>query len=181
MKNHNCVLISEMPKGTSDNCRFSKTSKPSLFGAVLVLAIGLLLSSLNVSLAQEVPETNLSIPAGRLTTNIPTATLIPIRNERLSNPHSGWVLVYRNLVSPAQAPNTEVHSRVVVGPDTAHQEAITWEITHTENSSCGGSEEECPDEIRILSVPAGYVAVPNRALVNEREGLRIFIVPLLVG
>ena len=182
MKNHNRVLISEMPKGTSDNWRCSKASKPSHFGAVLVLAIGLLLSSLNVSSAQEVPETNLSIPAGRLTTNIPESIIIPIQNARTQKGSDGWVLVYRNLVRSAQTPNTDLRFQSVKVPGTLRDGVIKWEILHTENEECLETVEVgCPDLIRILSVPEGYIAIPESAQVNERDGLRIFIVPLLIG
>ena len=181
MEIHTPVITSAMPRVVAGIGHFAAISIKRLQLTALALATMALLLLVGVSWAQEVPELDLSTPSGRLSTGIPAAILIPIRNESLPNSNGGWVLVYRNLVRGAQTPNADIHSRSVDVPGSMKEAVITWEITHTVNNKCTDAVEGCPDQIRVLSVPEGYVAVPQSAQVNEREGLRVLIIPIVVG
>lgn len=167
-------------------------AKGASFPAVFVKGFGLTLRNLfaaavpfmiaSVSVAQEVPELDLSIPAGRLSKGVPDSVIIPTGNNEDQASNSGWVLVYRNLVTSTATPNSDVRSKPVKLPNSKTLGVITWEIIHTENRNCLREVYYgCPDQIEILSVPEGYMAVPERAEVAEREGLKIYIVPILIG
>ena len=143
------------------------------------LAFTLFYGFSEASLAQEIPEQRLAIPSGRPTNNLPAVVIIPIRQDSQPFTGGGWILVYRNLERPAQTPSVGHHSQSVYLPGMLAEGLITWEITHTQNEKCSSSTGgPCPDLIYILSVPDGFVAVPESAQVDERDGLRIFVVPI---
>lgn len=181
MKSHSRVFASAVRKAT----RRPGLVRVSVIGRLLPVAftMAILVSHITsgAASAQEVPELNLSTPAGRLTTGIPEVVLVPIRKGSVRNQTGGWVLIYRNFVRDAEATRLDVRSRRVGLPGLSHEGVITWEITHTLNAKCIDVEGGCPDQIRVLSVPEGYMAVPESAQVEEREGLRILIIPIVIG
>lgn len=66
--------------------------------------------------------------------------------------------------------------------DSPANAVISWEIIRTRNNACvEETGSACPDMLRILSVPEGYMAVPESAWVDEGSGLEILIVPNGIG
>lgn len=119
-------------------------------------------------------------PYPRPHVSLPETILVPIRNERGSQTGGGWMLTYRNCYSSPDVPAREVHSRTVTWKAQARTigGSVSWEIIRTPNNECTDySGGPCPDTIRILSVPQGFVAVPNIERVNEGENRIIYIVP----
>lgn len=112
--------------------------------------------------------------------HLPEAILIPIRSQ-LSPGVPGWILTFRNTRRGPDAPDRETGARDVTatGPDGVPVAAtIAWEILRTRNDRCSDHPaKDCPDTLRILSVPDGFIAVPKSAIVEEDGVLRVFIVP----
>lgn len=52
---------------------------------------------------------------------------------------------------------------------------VTVNIVHTADGSCG--RPSCPDNLLVLSVTEGFVAVPTEVTVEEGTGATILIVP----
>ena len=118
------------------------------------------------------------VPPGIFRTAPPESMLLRIRVDGAAGP-AGWILSHRNRLSGAETPDHEIRSRTVErASETADPGRIAWEITRTRNDRCPARRDTpCPDFIRILRVPDGFIAVPQEAWVGEGEMLRIYIVP----
>lgn len=116
---------------------------------------------------------------------LPETILVPIRFEGAIAPQAGWVLTYRNDLRGAKTPDREIEARRVrsPGPDSDSIDGlISWEIVRTRNDSCSSrTNGPCPDTIRVLSVPDGFIAVPEALSVEEGAVLKIHIVPAGIG
>ena len=116
----------------------------------------------------------------KLLPSLPETILVPIKSEQNSQAGSGWMLTYRNGYSPEEAMDREVQSRDVtwLSNNQLIDGLISWEIIRTRNSACTDSVGgPCPDTIRVLSVPHGFVVVPSIEEVKEGAARVIFIVP----
>jgi hypothetical protein len=111
---------------------------------------------------------------------IPEVLLIAIRPDSTSQ-NVGWILSYRNALSAPDTPASETGTRVVevIGPDGQSVTArLVWHITRTRNDACLPLDgHACPDILRVLSVPEGFAAFPERAEVAEGGTVRLYIVP----
>ena len=116
---------------------------------------------------------------------LPEAILVPILWDGSPVPNGGWILTYRNALTGSEVALRDVESREVSVRDLAGdtlRARISWEITRTPNSSCAAADlGPCPDQIRVLSVPDGFLAVPDAAVVDEGAALRIYIVPAAIS
>ncbi len=116
---------------------------------------------------------------------IPETFVAPIKNSGGSAKSLGWVLIYRNQLTMPKSSIRDVQSQTVrVGGVSGNpiEGTISWRIQHSENSSCNDLEGgPCPDSIQVLSVPEGFIAVPDSALVSESEKLLIYIVRAEIG
>ena len=92
---------------------------------------------------------------------------------------SGWILTHRNRLTGAETPDEEVESRTVEHPfNNGARSLIAWTITRTKNDRCPERQKApCPDFVRIVAVPDGFLAVPQEAWVGEGDVLFIYIVP----
>lgn len=111
---------------------------------------------------------------------LPETILVPIKRPGKHRP-AGWALAYYNGFSGPDVPDREVLSRNVMTTNRAGMPAsgvISWEIVRTPNNRCA---ESCPDIIRVLAVPDGFMAFPTGSSVEEGAGLRIIIAPAGVG
>ena len=152
----------------------SRRIGPNVCWLLATLAIG----QAGPSEAQEVSEQSLSILFGRPSVAIPETLLIPIRSRGAENASTGWMLVYRNFETSAKAPKMRTYDRTVSLPGRGRSGKIVWEIINTVNASCTSySGGPCPDIIRVVIVPEGYIALPQSAVVDERESIRIMVVP----
>lgn len=154
--------------------------KASLAAVLIGLICLLLLDSSNRLLAQE-----FGVPASFERSAFPEAILVPKRLDGQILINGGWSLIFRNAKRGPKAPDHEVQSRMVAvkgaGNNTAFQ-LISWEITRTQNNRCPSHDRlPCPDEIRVLALPEGFMAVPRRAWVEEGQTLHIHIVPDGIG
>ena len=115
---------------------------------------------------------------GHQRTILPESMLLSIRVEGAASP-TGWILSHRNSLSGANIPDHETQSRtVVLDPETEGTGRIVWTINRTRNNRCPEKfPTSCPDHIRIIMVPNGFIAVPEEAWINEGEVLSIYIVP----
>jgi len=116
---------------------------------------------------------------------VPEAIVLPIRFDGTLSRPTGWVLSYRNGLLGAEAPDREVGSRrvAVQGPKGGQADGVvSWEIVRTRNDGCASSTGgPCPDIIRVLAVPDGFMAVPAELSVEEGATRRILIVPAGIG
>ena len=110
----------------------------------------------------------------------PEAILVPMALDGRASGHVGWILSYRNNLRGSDAPNREIQTRQVTTSDQNEGTtlgSISWEITRTQNNVCPDWQQaRCPDQIRVLSVPDGFMAVPEQTWIREGSGLRIYIV-----
>lgn len=114
--------------------------------------------------------------------DLPEAILLPLKHEGKLAAGGGWVLSYRNGLTGTDQPEREAQSRYVTHSDRANTPTtslISWEITRTPNNLC--PEAACPDMIRIIAVPDGFIAIPESAWIEEGETLRTYIVPAGIG
>jgi hypothetical protein len=105
----------------------------------------------------------------------PEVILIPVSFNSKTEANR-WRLVYRNGLHGAHAPTLLTETRIVPSG------AITWRITRTHNAPCvERTGSACPDMLQILSVPDGYIAVPDRVWVEEGDGVQVLIIPNQIG
>ena len=84
----------------------------------------------------------------------------------------GWRLSYRNRRSDPATPDREIEIR------QRPEGVIVWEIIRTPNNHC---HPACPDRLRILVIPKGYVAVPEALHVGEGDTAEFLILPAALG
>ena len=117
--------------------------------------------------------------------SLPESILIPLSHNGQKMPNGGWILSYRNGLQGPEAPDREVQIREVTFGDGALasiSSEISWEILRIRNDECvEDGEDPCPDRIRVLSVPEGFMAVPEDIWIGEGRSIRIFIVPEGIG
>lgn len=148
----------------------------SRFGLLLLAAFATLVLTATAGVAQS----KSTPPIKRHT--VPEVLLVPIALDGVPAGHGGWILSYRNTLTGLESPEREIQTRQV--PLSNHREganlrSIAWEITRTRNNDCvDWRQTRCQDQIRVLSVPDGFMAVPNQAWIREGAGLRIYIVPV---
>ncbi len=99
----------------------------------------------------------------------PTRSVLPEVMLIRSLQQTGWVLSYTNQLSSAGSPDAEVQTRELP------EGIVSWRISRSRNNGCLPSP--CPDSLQILSVPDGYIAVPQAAEVDEEKNVTILIVP----
>lgn len=140
-----------------------------------VIGLCALLAATPLAQAQTLPD---GLP---VSAQIPQVMLLPFPGRDGAFGPTGWVLIYRNTLSTHDTSATETGTRTIelAGPAGMPQIAtITWQIAHTANNRCAApGHTGCPDTLRILSVPEGFVAVPRSAIVQEHAVQRVFIVP----
>ena len=115
----------------------------------------------------------------------PEVILAPMQASGSKAIDGRWILIFRNSLAGPNVPDVEIQEREVTfarnggQPETA---TISWEIVRTRNDICiQAGSGPCPDEIRVLSVPEGFQAVPPSAWVGEGTIESIRIVPVLIG
>lgn len=158
----------------------SLTERPSPFGKAPIirhlLTSFVLIVAANVVAAQEAWS-----PVPTEQANLPEVILLPMKIDGRTMAGGGWSLSYRNGLRGSDFPDHEAESRNVTFRDHNGKEVsttVSWEIVRTQNNQCADRAKElCPDLIRMLSVPNGFVAVPESAWVNEGSSFRILIVP----
>lgn len=110
---------------------------------------------------------------------LPETILVPMRSDGRILPYGGWELVFRNMRRGLNAPIEQIESTSVSYKDSNGDDVvdhIVWEILRTANSPCeakGGNP--CPDTITVISIPEGFLAVPESARVNEGSFAKILI------
>lgn len=126
-------------------------------------------------------ESTFEYPAVRQ--QLPEILFLPISGQL--DEAVGWRISYRNGYSGADAPVRVINSRAIVYLNQDGKKAtasVTWQIERTTNSACiPVTGHLCPDMIKILSVPPGYIAVPESAVVKEGSAIEIHIVPNVFG
>lgn len=114
----------------------------------------------------------------------PEAILIPIGSPQQPTALS-WRLAYHNGLRGPDAPDVLVEKRdVLVRGDDGRPATgvISWKIIRTRNDTClAATGSACPDMLQIMSLPKGYMAVPESVWVEEGDGFQIHIVPNGVG
>ena len=117
--------------------------------------------------------------------SLPESILVPLSYSGEKMPNGGWILSYRNGLQGPEAPDREVQIREVTfgdGGQNSITSEISWEILRTRNDACADDEgATCPDRLRVLTIPEGFMAVPASVWVDEGRAVRIFIVPVGIG
>jgi hypothetical protein len=117
------------------------------------------------------------VPTGRLT--LPETMLLPFAPVAAGSAQIGWIVVHQNTATGPHAPRSERVFRSV-NLDDGTEGHIAIRVERTRNDACrsdvGGG---CPDLLRILSLPPGFMAVPDRMTVEEGATRRILVVPAL--
>ena len=118
------------------------------------------------------------VPPGIQRTAPHESMLLRIRVDGAASP-AGWIISHRNGLSGPDTPDHETQSQTVeLASETADSGLIVWTITRTRNDRCEAHQDApCPDLIRIVRVPDGFMAVPQEAWAGEGEVLEIYIVP----
>lgn len=154
---------------------FPDTARRRLWGPA---AAWILSQSLAGPASAQGNDVTVGIP---IPSHFPEAILVPIRSSIDPGGTGGWILTFRNQLSGPDTPDREVETRTITTAGTGGAPVvavIAWAITRTRNDRCAQQTGKgCPDTIEILSVPAGFIAVPKSATVEEQAVQRIFIVP----
>lgn len=116
---------------------------------------------------------------------LPEAMLLPMTVEGRTIGGGGWILTYRNDLRGSEIPDREVESRTVTFHSQTGKQVsatVSWEITRTQNNQCADRRKAmCPDILRVLIVPDGFIAVPQSVVANEQTSVRVLIVPAGIG
>lgn len=114
----------------------------------------------------------------------PEALLIPVHSEGQAGSRK-WRLSYHNGLTSSDTPDTMIETRVVpLNTDDGRPSfgIISWKIIRTRNDLCVQTTgSSCPDMIQVLTVPEGYLAIPDGASVNEGDTFQILIVANRIG
>lgn len=114
----------------------------------------------------------------------PEAVLIPIQSDGHSESRR-WRLSYHNRLTGSETPDSLIETRVVLLNNDNGRPSfgiVSWKIVRTRNDQCvQATGSSCPDMIHVLTVPEGYLAIPDDAWVDEGDTLQILIVPNRIG
>lgn len=147
---------------------------------VLAVACGAVLAITSALPAQQAP-----IPYDQQQDVFPEVILAPMQVNGIAEIGAGWILIYRNTLAGPSAPEIEVQTRNVPLAERGKRQesaSISWEIVRTRNDICTeAGAGPCPDRIRVMSVPEGFLAIPEQAWVDEGTIMSIRIVPALLG
>jgi hypothetical protein len=162
-------------------CRSRRTSDLSRrFGEILFIASILIVAIPAKPFGQELPS---QFAGPRFAP--PETMLVPMNSSAQSTSPSGWQLLYKNGLHGPEDPVLVTETRTVTLGVTNGRTTtglISWQIFRTRNDTCAGATtRQCPDRFQVLSVPEGFIALPESAWVEEGEGLRVFIVPAGFG
>ena len=115
--------------------------------------------------------------------SLPESMLIPLSYDGTAIPTGGWVLIYRNGLQGPDVADREIQIRHVASSEGSQPTGvISWEIWRTRNDQCPNHGTGlCPDRLRILSVPDGYIALPGTIWVEEGKSIRVLFVPDVIG
>ena len=161
-----------------------RTNNPSLnykmLGSVLSMAAIALTTATNASSADDAYA-----PVSAIRTVSPETILVPLKVNGSLGADGGWILTYSNALSDTDVPDREVQSRRVTFVDhtgSGVSSLISWEITRTQNNKCATHALKlCPDMLRVLKLPDGFLAVPESVWVDEGSSVRVKIVPAVIG
>ena len=117
--------------------------------------------------------------------DLPEAILIPMKVDGKPMANGGWILTFRNGFRGPDAADREIQVRRVTYDDHLEEQvtaSVSWEIVRTRNNLCTGQATyPCPDRLRVLAVPEGFVAVPESIWVEEGTSTMIRIIPAGIG
>lgn len=117
-------------------------------------------------------------PKARL--DLPETMILPFSPDGARGELVGWTILHKNTETGPGHAQIEHLRRIV--RHRGRDLVIVVEIERTRNDGCEGSGERgCPDRLRVLSLPVGFMAVPSGGEIPEGAVLRVLVVPALTG